>query len=885
MALLNGKRKYIAVVAIFYSFIILLVKEKFPYICTNKKSHTISNRILHEYLNNFVSKDIFRREDITLNNLNFVQTNMKNDKDSEIRENNDTQNVDDNIFQRMYKFVLNLFNGNKKNHTNPSMKYGKQEHFNKIDDIFEFMRNNGLPINTTSICLIDTGLNIKDEIINHFLNNDISTYNSDTFHSVNINYKSPDSFNFEINTEQIDEDDYPEYESTSLEDNDGDGSYEANSIIQGDPLKWVEKKYEKNVDLQRSGIHVETCKAFDNSKEKKNVSNIIPIIKCLEYCKTKNVKIIHIDYNINEKNEELIQIIEDLKNSEIFVVLPSKGLLNEKSYEDNSVIYPSSFFENSENVFFIGSLNYLDVLSDDVNIVSNSQTQKIEYLKYRKNYVFLFDSINGSLKKGNDHDISYYEDRYNSAFFINILTTILNIYPNISINELRDMLNYSIISKETEELKTHDIFEGNFEINKFIHALLSGGINSSGSVRKYKDVTPKEFPNKEFVSEDQEDDAIEAEEEAEVEAEEEAEVEAEEEAEVEAEEEAEEAEVEAEEEAEVEAEEEAEVEAEVEAEEDSSADVYYDKDGLDEDTINETDELGEDSEDSYEDNNSEALLEEEDFEEMEKYEFEDDAPKDLHSVKGNDIYVFENESPFNSSFMQINYDDKVRSKYVDNLEEGNYRPQYEMNRYPTISEDRLRGRQNMHNTHMVDDDINYSGNVNNIEELYDNNFEGYRGRNLNPEYNKSYDNNKNINSEFGVLNNWRTNNEGSYLSDNEEAHHPFEWMDMQAGDIYRDKKNRLKEKNYDNDETEIRRRKRRRRGEESRRDRYMKNRNRRKTNKFGRDAKNRRYLTRRDKRRINEESKYNNNAIKRREMKSYNTSQKAPKIIPRKYSR
>ncbi|KEG02808.1 conserved Plasmodium protein, unknown function [Plasmodium vinckei vinckei] len=850
MVLLNGKRKYIAVVAIFYSFIILLVKEKFPYICTKKKSHTISNRILHEDLNNFISKDIFRREDITLNNLNFIQTKLKNDKDGEIIENNDTENVDDNIFQRMYKFVQNFFYGNKKNNTNQSMKYRKYEHFNKINDIYEFMRNNGLPISTTSICLIDTGLDIKDEIINHFLNNDISTYNSDTFHSVNINYKSSDSFNFEINTEKIDDDDYPEYESTFLEDNDGDGSYEANLIIQGDPLKRVEKKYEKNMDLQRSGIHVETCKAFDNSKEKKNISDIIPIIKCLEYCKTKNVKIIHIDYNINEKNEELIQIIEDLKNSGIFVVLPSKGLVNKKSYEDNSVIYPSSFFENLENVFFIGSLNYLDVLSDDVNIVSNSQTQKNEYLKYRKNYVFLFDSINGSLKKGNEHDISYYEVRYDSAFFINILTTILNIYPNISINELRNMLNYSIMSKETEELKTYDIFEGYFEINKFIHALLNGGIDLSGSVRKYKDVTPKEFMNEESVSENQEDDGVEAEDDAR---------------------EAEDDAIEAEEDA-IEAEEDA-----IEAEEDSSADVYYDKDGADEDTTNEGGELGE---------HSEKLLEEENFEEMEKYEIEDDTPKDLDSVKENDIYVFENETPFNSSFMQINNDDKVRSKYVDNFEEGNYRPQYEMNRYPTFSEGSLRGRQNMHNAQMVNGDINYSGNVNNIEELYDNNFEGYRGNNLNPEYNKSYDNNKNINSEFGVLNNWRKNNEGSsYLSDSEEAHNPFEWMDMQAGDIYRDKKNRLKENNYDNDETEIRRRRRRRRGEENKQGRYMKNRNMRKTKKFGRDGKNRRYINRQDKRRINEESKYNNSIVKRQEMKSYNNSQKGSKIIPRKYSR
>ncbi|SCM23361.1 conserved Plasmodium protein, unknown function [Plasmodium chabaudi chabaudi] len=858
MILLNGKRKYIAVVAIFYSFIILLVKEKFPYICTQKKSHTINNRILYEYLNNFVSKDIFRREDITLNNLNFVQTNLKYDKDVEIKENNDAQNADDNIFQRMYKFVLNFFYENKKNSTNKYMKYGKYEHFNKINDIFEFMRNNGLPINITSVCLIDTGLDIKDEIINHFLNNDISTYNSDTFHSVNINYKNADSFNFEINTENRDEDDYPEYESTFLENHNGDGSYEANSTSQGDPLKWEEKKYKKGMDLQRSGIHVETCKAFDNSKESKNGSNIIPIIKCLEYCKTKNVKIIHIDYNINEKNEELIEIIEDLKNSEIFLLLPSKGLLNEKSYEDNSVAYPSSFFENSENVFFIGSLNYLDVFSYDVNIVSNSQAQKNEYLKYRKDNVFLFDSINGSLKKGNDHDISYYEVRYSSAFFINILTTILNVYPNISINELRNMLNYSIMPEETDELKSQDIFEGNFEINKFIHGLLNGETNSSEYVRKSKDVPSKEFTNEEFVSEDQEDDIVEAEAEAEVEAEAEAEVEVE---------------------AEVEAEAEAEVEAEVEAEADSSADADYDKDGLDEDPINETEELDEPNEDSYEDNQSEKLLEDENF------EFEEDPSKDLHSVKENDIYVLENENPFNSSFMQISYDDKVRPKYADNLDEGNYRPQYEMNRYPIISGDSLRGRQNMNNAQMVSDDINYSENANNIEELYDNNFEGYRGNNLNQEYNKSYGNNKNVNSEFGGLNNWRRNNEESYLNNSEEVHHPFEWMDMQAGDIYRDKKNRLKENNYDNNETEIRRRRRRGRGGENKKGRSMKNRNMRKTKKLGRDVKNRRHINRRTKRRIDEENKYNNSALKRQEMKSYNNSKKAPKIIPRRYSR
>lgn len=468
MVLLNGKLKYIAVVAIFYNLIILLVKEKFPYICTKKKFHAISNRILYEYLNNFVSKDIFRREDITLKNLNFVQTNLKSDKDAEIKENRDTQSVDDNMFQRVYKFILNFFYGNKKNRINKSMNYGKYDNFNKINDIFEFMRNNGLPINITSVCLIDTGLNIKDALINYFLNHDISTYNSYTYHSVNINYKKPDSFNFGINSENCDEDNYSECESTFLENHNGHGKYEDKSTIQGDSLKLIEKKYDKNVDLQRSGIDVEICKAFNNSKEKKNSLNIIPVIKCLEYCKTKNVKIIHMDYNINEQNEQLIQIMDDLKNSEIFVILPSEKLFNEKPYEDNSVIYPSSFFEKFENVFFIGSLDYSDMSSDDADIASNFQIQKNEYLKYRKNNVFLLDSINSSLKKRDDHDILYYEIKYSSAFFINIITIILNIYPNMSIKELRNILSYSIPSKETAQLKTENIFEGNFDINKFM---------------------------------------------------------------------------------------------------------------------------------------------------------------------------------------------------------------------------------------------------------------------------------------------------------------------------------------------------------------------------------------------------------------------------------
>ncbi|EAA16178.1 uncharacterized protein PY17X_1108000 [Plasmodium yoelii] len=864
MVLLNGKFKYIAVVAIFYNLIILLVKEKFPYMCTQQKSHTISNRILYEYLNNFVSKDIFRRDDITLKNLNFVETNLKNDKDAEIKENSDTQSVDDNMFQRVYKFVLNFFYGNKKNRINKSMNYGRYDNFNKINDIFEFMRNNGLPINITSVCLIDTGLNIKDELINYFLNHDISTYNSYTYHSVNINYKKPDSFNLGVNSENCDEDSNSECESTFLENHNGYEKYEDRSKIQGDTLKLIEKKYEKNVDLQKSGINVEICKTFDNSKEKKNDSNIIPVIKCLEYCKTKNVKIIHIDYNINEKNEQLMQIIEDLKKSEIFVVLPSKKLFNEKSHGDNSVIYPFPFFEDFEHF------------------------EKFE--KFEN--VFFLDSINSSLKKGDDHDMLDYEIRYSSAFFINIITIILNIYPNISIKELRNILSYSILSKETPELKTENIFEGNFDINRFIHILLNRGIIYSDFVQKYEDVTPNEPTNKTSVLEGQED-------------------------------------------------------GEIEPQTDSSTDIYYDEDGSGEggsdeggsgeggsgeggsgeggsgeggsgeggsgeggsgeggsgeDVLSTLNELDDYSEDSYSNNKSEQLLEDENGLEDEplledENEFEGETSKDLYSVKENDIYVIESKNPTNSSFMQMNYDDRIKSKYVDNLEDANYqnhRAQFEINRngnrYPIFSEDNLRDRQNTHNIQMVNDGINYSENGRNIEELYDNDFEGYRGKNLNPEYNNNNNNNNNINREFGILNSWRKNDEGLYLNDNEEASQPFEWMDMHADDIYQDRKKRLKENNYDNKNGRGRRI-----DEDNKRGRYIKNRNMQKKKKFDRDVKNKRYLNRRrSKRQISKKNKrimrekknkYNNSILKRNEMKSHNNPQKSPKIIPRRYSR
>ncbi|CRH00596.1 conserved Plasmodium protein, unknown function [Plasmodium relictum] len=417
--------------------------DKFPQ--KNEKQ-----RLLFENLRRIFSEKLDIYDSRNVNIPTFVELKLKNNNDKEIKKiNNQNRKNEDyikkcedesrNFLKNIYIKIKKIFGGESfdKYDCINSVKY------KKFNENLKYIMENNAAIERTPICLIDTGIDTKDNLIKHFLNSENENKNYEYYSS---NFKTQKDDQYGINTENCNEHNYSYCESSNLEDINNHGTFVANTIIQSDLLK--EKK------VFKKSTRLVICKAFGN----KASSHLTPLIKCLEYCKMKNVKIIHVSYNIYEKNEKLIRVMDDLKKSQIIIVSPSQHIYNankERKNDDDEYrkakFYPSSFSENYENVFSIGALEYSHLShSDKINIKLLNKDDK-EILNRDNTTLFNF-TYRTYLSEKKDSDIEY-SPNYASASFVNTLIVILNINPKLSLSKIRKILKKSVVvEKELKKL-------------------------------------------------------------------------------------------------------------------------------------------------------------------------------------------------------------------------------------------------------------------------------------------------------------------------------------------------------------------------------------------------------------------------------------------------
>ncbi|SBS84625.1 hypothetical protein POVCU2_0027070 [Plasmodium ovale curtisi] len=363
----------------------------------------------------------------------------------------DRGSTDGNIFGNLFmsiKRLLGIAPSDKKK------EYVNCEGLQKFNENFIHMMGNNLAIESTPVCLIDTGIDVNDRLIRFFLNDDHldekyyrSDYKNESnvfeFSSQNLdNGKSVHQYG--INTEMCRANNYSYCESTSLEDVNNHGSFVAKTIIQADLLK-EKKNFKRSTNLV-------ICKAFGDKD--KNYSHLTPLIKCLKYCRMRQVKIIHVSYNIYEKNDELVDIMEDLKKSQIIVVTPSMQIYNGQRRQNkeeyyNGKIYPSSFSEHFENVFSVGSFCHEKKYISKKKVREELVSEKNGEFIHRENSTLHYFPLRKECLQG-ERSISMFDNahEYASASFVNVLITMLNINPKLSVNKIREIIKSSITKKK-----------------------------------------------------------------------------------------------------------------------------------------------------------------------------------------------------------------------------------------------------------------------------------------------------------------------------------------------------------------------------------------------------------------------------------------------------
>ncbi|SBT73860.1 conserved Plasmodium protein, unknown function [Plasmodium ovale] len=491
MLFLNERLGYVAFLTFFFNLIVLFMfnggthsmYREYP----RKNQH---QRILLEDLNGALSERFFSYGSNNFKLPIFIQAKAKGNKDikmkdetedessiggsyyeemcaNETREDetredetcedqiggcnhSDSGSADGNIFGKLFMSIKRLLGI-----ATPSDKkkeYVNCERLQKFNENFIHMMGNNLAIESTPVCLIDTGIDVNDRLIRFFLNGDHvdeKYYRSDyknernvfEFTSQNLD-NGNSAHQYGINTEMCRANNYSYCESTNLEDVNNHGSFVAKTIIKADLLR-EKKNFKKSTNLV-------ICKAFGDKD--KNYSHLTPLIKCLKYCKMREVKIIHVSYNIYEKNDEFVDIMEDLKKSQIIVVTPSMRIYNEQKRHNKEEhytgkIYPSSFSEHFENVFSVGSFCYEKKCISKEKVREELVSEKNGEFTYREKSTLLYFPLRKECLQG-ERSISMFGDAHASASFVNMLITMLNINPKLSVKKIREIIKSSLIRKK-----------------------------------------------------------------------------------------------------------------------------------------------------------------------------------------------------------------------------------------------------------------------------------------------------------------------------------------------------------------------------------------------------------------------------------------------------
>ncbi|VWU50873.1 conserved protein, unknown function [Hepatocystis sp. ex Piliocolobus tephrosceles] len=348
------------------------------------------------------------------------------------------------VFKKISGYVSRMFYSKLPNKKNDIMC----EYIDTISKEMKYLLEQNLSIAVTPVCLIDSGINTNDPLIKSFLKKThmdmqhyLSTKNiendSNELFLVEVNKKGEVLLNKGINTELCNKY-YDSYcVSTDLNDVDNHGTSVANVIIQSDLLK-QKTKFKNSANLI-------ICKAFGD--QNKTSSQLIPLIKCFEYCQTQNAKIIHVGYNINESNKKLTEVMDELKQSGIIVVTSSE-VYNEKENQkevntiNKETLYPASFSDTFENVFSIDTLNY-----EEKENKNNSNEENKLHTSALNN----FDLNTFSLKNNKCDNLLNANHEYASATIVYVLTFMLNINPNLSLEKIREIFKKSIIKNESQE--------------------------------------------------------------------------------------------------------------------------------------------------------------------------------------------------------------------------------------------------------------------------------------------------------------------------------------------------------------------------------------------------------------------------------------------------
>ncbi|SCO73279.1 conserved Plasmodium protein, unknown function [Plasmodium vivax] len=417
---------------------------------------TVNGRVLLEGQVGSLADELHNYSKTNLSIPSFVQVKLKDSYDRKIRRGGATPegnyhipNCDDtdgsaNFLKKMYRSIK-AFLRITSHEKSWCLKY---ERFRRVRRDFVYVVQSSLSVGRTRVCLIDTGVDLKDEVVGHFVRMSRGGLNQGGDNPGEQNERRADG----INTQRCNEKNYASCQSSDVHDEDMHGTFIANTVIRRD-LLMKGGAYKRGVDLI-------VCNAFAKSfgNAVKN-SHLVPLIKCLEMCKERGAKVIHVGYNVQGESEQLVKLMEELQREEIVVVSPSLQVYHRNGGETNSKkehleepstqkMYPASFADTFENVFSVGALRN-SPQGGLVPILGNSNPRgekpKGEQLHKRENTTLFSFSYGKTFPFGRSPP-SMVEDAqaYASADFVNALVMIFNVNPKLSMKRVRLILERSI---------------------------------------------------------------------------------------------------------------------------------------------------------------------------------------------------------------------------------------------------------------------------------------------------------------------------------------------------------------------------------------------------------------------------------------------------------
>ncbi|ANQ08538.1 Uncharacterized protein PCOAH_00031040 [Plasmodium coatneyi] len=418
----------------------------------------MNGRVLQEGQVGSIPNVLHNYSKTNLSTPSFVQVKLKDSHDRKIRKGGSTTpegnyripNCDDtdgssNFFKKFYRSMKALV-GITSHDTRWCLKYEKYRRF-KQHLVYMVQRN--LSVGKTRVCLIDTGVDQQDEVVGQF----VRIYRGEHNEGEDTQYDG-------INTERCNQENYASCQSSDVDDVDMHGTFIANTVIRRD-LLIKRETYKRDVELI-------VCKAFED-RERTN-SHLVPLIKCLEHCKERGAKVIHVGYNVQGESEKLVEVMHELERAQIVVVSPSLQVYNGEGGESSTQkMYPSSFADTFENVFSVGALR--NSPQGGLAPISGNANPTGEQLHKRENTTLFSFSYGKTFPFGRSPS-SMVEDGlgYASADFVSTLVMILNVNPKLSVSRMRHILKRSMVKRS--ELKGLSKWGGYIDLFKVIEATL-----------------------------------------------------------------------------------------------------------------------------------------------------------------------------------------------------------------------------------------------------------------------------------------------------------------------------------------------------------------------------------------------------------------------------